>query len=39
VEILAQLRLYELGAAAAYAVVLMALVAASTVVFRQFGAR
>jgi iron(III) transport system permease protein len=39
VEILAQLRLYEFGMAAAYAVLLMVLVATSTVVFRRLGAR
>lgn len=39
VEILSQLRLYEFGAAAAYAVLLMVIVAASTVLFRRLGAR
>lgn len=39
VEILSQLRLNELGAASAYAVILMCIVAASTVVFRRMGAR
>ena len=38
VEILAQLRLYEFGAAAAYAVFLMILIAVSTVLLRRFGA-
>lgn len=39
VEILSQLRLNELGAASAYAVILMCIVAASTMVFRRMGAR
>ncbi len=39
VEILAQLRLYEFGRAAAYAVLLMGLVALSTLAFRRLGAR
>lgn len=38
VEILAQLRLYDFGAAAAYAVLLMLLIAASTLLLRRFGA-
>jgi iron(III) transport system permease protein len=39
VEMFSQLRLQDLGLASAYAVLLMALVAASAVVFRRFGAR
>ena len=39
VEILAQLRLYEFGAAAAYSVLLMGLIALSTLVLRSVGAR
>jgi iron(III) transport system permease protein len=38
VEILSQLRLYDFGAAAAYSVLLMALVGASTLVVRRLGA-
>jgi iron(III) transport system permease protein len=38
IEILAQLRLFEFGAAAAYAVLLMIVVTVSTVIFRRFGA-
>lgn len=38
VEILAQLRLYDFGAAAAYSVLLMLLVGASTLVVRRLGA-
>jgi iron(III) transport system permease protein len=37
VEILSQLRLYDFGAAAAYSVLLMALVGASTLVVRRLG--
>ena len=39
VEILAQLRLYEFGAAAAYSVLLMGLVGVSTLALRRWGAR
>jgi iron(III) transport system permease protein len=38
VEILSQLRLYDFGAAAAYSVLLMAMVAVSTLVVRRLGA-
>lgn len=39
VEILAQLRIYELGVAAAYSVLLMAVIALSTLLIRGVGAR
>ena len=39
VEILSQLRLYDFGAAAAYSVFLMILIALATVVIRQRGDR